>query len=301
MMRYLLPAAIVLLLPVLTRAETVAVLSVTYTEYTSASFPKERTDKLKEAVLDAIENVGMTPLDLEDGPEGGGAFAGCANATCAGNAARKAGADIGIVVSVVDKEGEFEIVIHLSTHPSPVSATPFCSFNSMLQRVAGFVESALQESRRHSHDDEESPPEEEKEQPKREKNTAEEPDEDSQTVHLIEETPMKRPKPLSPIPFYTMIGATVVFGGSYAAIESYAYSKSKDTEDKSDLRPFQIANYALLGCTVASGIAAVVLVFFTDFKSRKGSKRDPASASLDLFVVPSASPGGLGLSVSGRF
>jgi hypothetical protein len=295
-MRFLLPIAIVCLVPVSTLADTVALLSVTYTDYKTDSSPKERTDKVKETVLEAIERADMVPLDRVYND----IYADCADTLCAREGAEQEDADIGIVVSVVDKDGQFDIAIHLSTHPRPVAAKPFCSFNSMLQRVSGFVESALLESRQK--DEKEAHPEEEEEaEDESEVRDTASPEEKVPENPAEDEAPAERTKPLSPVPFYAMVGATVVFGGSYAAIESYAYTKSKNQEDNSDLRPFQIANYALLGCTVASGITAVVLVFFTDFKARKRESRDHAFASPDLSITPAASPGGFGLSLSGRF
>ncbi len=296
-MRYLLSIAIVLLLPVSTLAETVAVLSVTYTDYKTASSPKERSDKVKEAVFSAIETVGMTPIDLEERAGDNGSIAECANAICAGDAARKADADIGIVVSVIDKDGEFEIVIHLSTHSSPVTATPFCSFNSMLQRVAGFVESALAEKRQQ--EDDTGALSEEEDKP--DTSDASAPTEETPSPPPLKESPKKRLKPLSPIPFYTMLGLTLAFGGSYAAIESIGFTRSKTIDDKSDLRPLQITSYALLGCTAASGITTIILVFFTDFKSRKDSRQEQASSSPTLYIAPAASPDGYGLTLSGHF
>jgi len=77
--------------------------------------------------------------------------------------------------------------------------------------------------------------------------------------------------------------------------DEYYASPSLETHDRG-VR-FRTATNVLIGVTAAAGLAAGVLALFTDWSRPPWKKEKPTSTR----IVPSAGPGGVGLSASGRF
>jgi hypothetical protein len=284
------PVILVLLFPAAAVAEQAAVLPVSYKFYRTANQSQERADKVLETVKTTVEKIGMVPVSVDsDG------F--CEDEACVQATAEKTGADFCVQVSVVDNDGQFDIKV-LVNGAEPAAASPFGTFNSMIQRVAGLVEASLNEA---------------KAKKPVEPAATEQPAEPEPIAATQEPVPTTPPpttppkaddakhKPLKPAVFYSLLGVTVGLGGALAAVEAVNYQKWKDAGKPSDLTSqmnhLQVASIALIGCTAAAGVATIVIAVLTDFKSKKGDKISLAPMISDR----AQGPGAQGLMIQGEF
>jgi hypothetical protein len=289
--------AVLLFLPLAaSAAEKVAVLPVSYTIYKTDSVSEERALKVADAVAAGVERVGLDPARGDDiiaasrdlAPKGASY---CDRLACAKQVAERVGAAYAIFVSVVDKDGQFEIEV-IGTDAEPITASPFGTFRSMTRRVAGLVETSLREAintNPHAGAAAEDEAVEENlgtdESPARPDTAAEPAGEAGQT-----ETPVG--KGLSPVPFIAVASVTGALAVGWVAVEVVGYNKKSDTEGDLDrYKPLQIGARVLLGCAAAGLVTTVVLFFLTDFKHSE-AEASRASARWRLTPAP-LSNGGL--------
>ncbi len=113
----------------------------------------------------------------------------------------------------------------------------------------------------------------------------------------------------SPVAFWVSLGITGALAISWGIAEGVGYARYKELEkgdqdgDWHDVRDraisLQVASRVLLGLTVAGAVTTGVLAKFTDFKSKKSSKK---GATLRVpKLAPSYTAGGGMLVVEGRF
>jgi hypothetical protein len=298
-MRIIVIILCIMSLPLAVAAQSVAVLPVSYTVYKKNASSPERALKVLDAVVEGIEAAGMTTVtgaDVTKASETVEGGADCADSACAGAVAKAAGTDFAIFVSVVDKDGQFDIAIHIS-NAEPVTAQPFVIFKALLRRITGLVEAALKEEslKRAAAEPSGAEPGEAVSDP---------------ATEDVEETPGAEPsqkpskddkKKLPPVAFYASMGTTAALAIAYTAMESVGYAKYKDAdaEGRRDLKPLQVANRAVLGCTLVAAVASTVIFFFTDFDS--GSGGDVAADRKGVSVTPTAASKGGGVVLFGEF
>jgi hypothetical protein len=291
-------AAVLLFLPLaVSAAEKVAVLPVLYTIYKTDSVSEERALKVADAVAAGVERVGLEPARGDDiiaasrdlAPRGASY---CDRLACAKQVAERVGAAYAIFVSVVDKDGQFEIEV-IGTDAEPITASPFGTFRSMTRRVAGLVETSLREAI--STDPHAGAAAEDEafeddlagtDEAPAWRDAAEEPVEEAGPTETPEKTG------LSPVPFIAAASVTGALAVGWVSVEVVGYNKKSDAEgDLGQLKPLQISARVLLGFAAAGLVTTVVLFFLTDFKHSE-AEASRASARWRLTPAP-LSNGGL--------
>ncbi len=284
-MRRNIPAIFVLLLPAAAVAQTVAVPKVSYKIYRTAAQSPERADKVLEAVHEAVEKVGMTPVAAD-------AAGPCSDNECLSEAAKRAGADFYVQVGVVDNDGQFDLSVMVNG-AEPATMNPFGTFNSMLKRISAMVEASLNEAKDKKPVEVKAPEPE----PEPEPEPVTKPDPGPTTPPPTEPEPPKkepRKKPIKKPVFFAMVGVTAGLGGALAAVEGVNYSKwdkaGRPGDLTSQMNHLQIASIALIGCTAVAGVATIVLGVLTNFEKDKGD---------NVSLAPMFSEGAQGTKVSG--
>lgn len=303
MCKYIVPI-LCLLFPVTATAENVAVLPVSYKIYRTAAQSSDRASKVQDAVGKAIEKIGMTATfgaavqDAAQSVSPNGAFS-CTDDECLKSVAEKTGADFGVVVSVVDNDGQFDIKVFV-TDAEPAAASPFGTFGAMIKRVSGMVESALKEAKERK-EAAAAPPEETIKE-------SETPPSEEITPAVQSETPVPpssspdlntKKKPISKIAFFTTLGVTVGLGAAYGAVEGIGYAKMKNLEEqgtwtadeKKTVENMQLTSRILLGALGVGVITSIILVPFTNFKG----------TSKKVAVTPSFTTQSGGMLIQGEF
>ena len=138
-----------LFLPLTAVAESVAVLPVTYKIYRTNEDSEARAAKVKEAVVRGVEKAGLTPMTGDDIDQASHALAPpnetyCMSSECVLQVTKQTGADLGVVVSVSDQDGQFDIQI-LTTYAEPIAKSPFGMLKSVLNRITALVADSLKE------------------------------------------------------------------------------------------------------------------------------------------------------------
>ncbi len=272
--------------------EKAAVLPVSYKIYRTASQSDERAAKVFEAVRQSVEKTGLTPVIGESVESAlqlstSSPSEDCTENQCLESVAQKSGADFAIYVSIIDNDGQFFINVHING-VDPSAGNPFCTFNSMVQRVSGFVETSLKEAL-----------EKKSKEEKKEESVAVasiEPIENaSNASSAVEEQPVVQEKEytvntsnietdnsnkkISKSVFFTAMGITLALGGAYAIVEGVGYSKWQDrksaldrtAEEEKSISNMRISSRVLLGCFGAGVITSIILAPFTNFKKNSKS------------------------------
>jgi hypothetical protein len=284
-------------------AERVAVLPVSYTMYKTNASSEERALKVADAVAMGVERAGLEPVrgdevtaaSRELAPDG---ESYCNQPACAREVAAQVGAAFAVFVSVVDKEGQFDIEV-LGTDSEPITASPFGTFRSMTRRVSGLVETSIREAVSMRGTPPSAPVDDEttsagpKEEPPP---PSPAPDNTAETVAPPVED--EDDGGISPVPF---IVTSVLTGGliaGYVSVEVIGYKRDQDNATEEDTRTLRITSRALLGCAATGVVASVVLFFLTDFHS---GDAEAAKTARNWHVLPSLAPSGGGLLLEGRF
>jgi hypothetical protein len=286
---------LLMLLPFSAAAQKTVLLPVTYTIYKSNSPSAERASRVADAMRAGVEEAGAEIVDLNED------FQACAHVECLRATAKKQGTDNAIFISVVDKDGEFEITV-ISAVGETAKATPFGTFGSLIARVKGIVRQIMEDTAK-----EVAPtpvveePEVELEEPVSKDNEVVEPPEKTpETPQEDTSTPLVQEDDggLAPVGFFVMAGLTSALAITYGIVDGVGYAKYNDGED--DLEGLQTADRVLLGVTLAGAVTTAILFFLTDFDSDDTSEK--ASAKLKRPTLsPVATENGGMLMVEGRF
>ncbi len=259
---------------------------------------EERALKVSDAVIVGVERAGLVPVRGNEVTAASRELADegadyCDQPACARAVAERVGADYAVFVSVLDKDGQFEIEV-LGTDSEPITASPFGTFRSMTRRVSGLVETSIREAvNLHGGSEEEAVPA-----------PAEGPSEPAATapppVAPEEETstdPDDSGKGIAPAPFIVSTVLTGALAAAYVPLEVIGYKKDKEGASAESLKPLQTSNRVILGCGAAGLVTSVVLFFLTDFDRDE----EEAPKSAHWILVPTPATNGGGLVLEGRF
>ncbi len=297
-----------LLVPLGAFAQQVAVLPVSYKVYRTAAESTERAAKVRAAAVKSTEKMGMTAVDRNTVEAATNALApggstGCMEDACLAAVAERCGASFSVGVSVVDNDGQFDIKVAVNGVETG-TASPFGTFNAMLKRVAGMVESSLKEAKERM---ETAEPEQAQEEVVEQEAPPEEPPKEAdQQPDVVEPDKTVPPpdgnrhkKPVSKVAFFTTLGVTVGIGAAYGAVTGIGWSKwnkykeSGDytADDKNWLENMQLSSRVLFGALAAGVITTVILGPLTKFKNAKNK----------VAVVPSFTEQMGGVLLQGEF
>ena len=285
------------------KGDTVAVLPVLYELYRTQTPVMERAEKVTDAIVRAIEENGMhaiTGVGVNNALQAVSSSDphSCTYEACLSTVAAKIGADYAVAVSLVDKEGQFEISVNING-AAPFASNPYGTFNSMIHRISGVVGSTIRELREKK-ESETSVPNQASivEQPVESAPPVVNIDAEAESPPVEESTMVKAPLQLSNsgnedsrkrrLPrgvFYSSLGITLAIGAAYASVESIGYVKWRDEKQRSESTPeneepienLRLSSRVLAGSLCAGVVATTIFAFFTDFKGgEKGVAVVPA-------------------------
>ncbi len=274
----------------------VALLPVLYTLYNTGEASEEKSDKVAAAASHATRDSGAEVIQAVKVDEAldtvtQGQPDTCRDQECMRKLAEHLSATNVILISVLDKEGMYEVEV-VPAHGETTTVKPFGTFSSLTDRIFGIVKELL------GNQVEEKPAVVEEKEPVKE----EEPEEEYEFEKL---EPEPEQEGLAPTAFYISAGVTGALALGWGIIDLVVYSRYKkidaDTEESLDYwettNSLKSADWAFMGMTAAGLVTTTVLLFLTNFDKKKETSQDDP----DLTLAPTVLENGGMMTIGGRF
>ncbi|MCP4678918.1 MAG: hypothetical protein GY854_26200 [Deltaproteobacteria bacterium] len=275
-----------------------AILPVLYTLYNTGETSPEKSDKVQEAAGHAARDSGAEIIQASKLDEALDAVTQsrpdtCRDQECIRKLADHLSATNVIFISVVDKEGMYEVTV-VPAHGDATTVKPFGTFTSLTDRIFGIVKELLDSQV------EEEPIVVKEEDP-------EEKDEEPVKEYEYEKLePEKEQEGLAPTAFYISAGVTGALALTWGIIDLVVYSRYKKldagTKKSNDYwettKSLKGADWAFMGMTAAGLVTTGVLFFLTNFdkKKQETTQDDP-----DITLAPAVLENGGMMTIGGRF
>jgi hypothetical protein len=307
-------AAATWLLPLEAGAAKVAIAKVDYTLLQPGD-SREAAAQVEGKVAEGAREAGFEPVRGALVVEAVRGVPACAEKEraqeCLAAVAEKLGADEAVAVAVTDDEHASYRVEVTFARRDAVADERTAGFFVVLEWVRGAVALALQR-----------PAPESSPQPVPQPASSASQPSPASPVSAVAPVPAVPPpadsgpaKPLHRAVFWTGVGVTGALLVAFAATDAATNARYNDLEAESPAarsqddwdaaRRLQVADRALLGCTLAAAAATTVIFFFTDFegtyRDRTVSGGDSSGAPPVSVLAPFATTDGAGLILQGRF